>query len=57
MLRKNDDGVLSVALALEMSGKRERGRPKKQVEEETAKIGLKKEGALNRENKEMECEQ
>ena len=42
--------VLRVALDLEVSGKRKRGRPKKtwkkQVEEETEKIGLKKEDAL-----------
>ena len=51
MLRKNDDSVLRVSLDLEVSGKRKRGQPKKtwkkQVEEETEKIGLKKEGALN----------
>ena len=34
--------VLRVALDLEVSGKRKRGRPKQQVEEETEKIGLKK---------------
>ena len=47
---KNGDSVLRVALNLEVSGKRKRGRPrmtwKKQVEEETEKIGLKKEDAL-----------
>ena len=41
MLRRDDDSVLRVALNLEVSGKR-----KKQVEEETEKIGLKKEDAL-----------
>ena len=45
MLRRDDDSVLRVALNLEVSGKRKRGRPKKtwkkQVEEETEKIGLK----------------
>ena len=50
MLRRDDDNVLRVALNLEVSGKRKRGRPKKtwrkQVEEETEKIGLKKEDAL-----------
>ena len=50
MLRRDDDSVLRVALDLEVSGKRKRGRPKKtwkkQVEEETEKIGLKKEDAL-----------
>ena len=52
VLRSDDDSVLRVALNLEMSGKRKRGRPKKtwkkQVEEETEKIGLKKEDALRR---------
>ena len=51
MLRRDDDSVLRVALDLEVSGNRKRGRPKKtwkkQVEEETEKIGLKKEDALN----------
>ena len=41
-----------VALNLEVTGKRKRGRPKKtwkkQVEEETEKIGLKKEDAMKR---------
>ena len=45
MLRRDDDSVLRVALNLEVTGKRKRGRPKKtwrkQVEEETEKIGLK----------------
>ena len=49
---EDDDRVLRVALDLEVSGKRKRGRQKKtwkkQVEEETEKIGLKKEDALNR---------
>ena len=44
--------VLRVALDLEVSGKRKRGRPKKtwrkQGEEETEKIGLKKEDVLRR---------
>ena len=52
VLRRDDDSVLRVALNLEVSGKRKRGRPrktwKKQVEEETDKIGLKKEDALRR---------
>ena len=48
MLRRDDDSVLRVALDLEVSGNRKRGRPKKQVEEETEKIGLKKEDALRR---------
>ena len=50
VLRRDDDSVLRVALNLEVSGKRKRGRPKKtwrkQVEEETEKIGLKKKDAL-----------
>ena len=49
VLRSDDENVLRVALNLEVSGKRKRGRPKtwkKQVEE-TEKIGL-KEDALNR---------
>ena len=51
MLRRDDDSILRVALNLEVSGKkRKRGRPKKtwkrQVEEETQKIGLKKKNAL-----------
>ena len=51
VLRRDDDSVLRVPLDLEVSGKRNRGRPntwKKQVEEETEKIGLKKEDALRR---------
>ena len=52
VLRRDDDSVLRVALNLKVSGKRKRGRPKKtwrkQVEEETEKIGLKKEDALRR---------
>ena len=47
MLRRDDDSVLRVTLNLEVSGKRKRG-PKKQVEEETEKISLKKEDALRR---------
>ena len=49
VLRRDDDSVLRVALNLKVSGKRKRGRPrKKQMEEETEKIGLKKEDALRR---------
>ena len=52
MLRRDDESVLRVALNLEVSGKRKRGQPKKtrkkQVEEETEKIGLKKVDALRR---------
>ena len=50
VLSRDDNNVLRVALNLEVSGKRKRRRPKntwrKQVEEETKKIGLKKEDAL-----------
>ena len=50
VLRRDDHSVLRVALNLEVSGKRKRGWPKKtwkkQVEEETEKIGLKNEDAL-----------
>ena len=54
MLRRDDDSVLRVALDLEVSGNRKQ-RPlkkiwKKQCEEETEKIGLKKEDALNQTN-------
>ena len=48
VLRRDCDSVLGVALNLEVSGKKKRGRPKtrkNQVEEETEKIGLKKENA------------
>ena len=52
VLRRDDNSVLRVALNLKVTGKRKRGRPKKtwkkQVEEETEKIGLKKEDALRR---------
>ena len=51
VLRRDDDSALRVALDL-VIGKRKRGRLKKtwkkQVEEETEKIGLKKEDALRR---------
>ena len=50
VLRRNDDSALRVSLDLEVSGKRKRGRTKtwkKQVEEESEKIGL-KEDALDR---------
>ena len=50
MLRRDDDSVLRVALNLEVNDKRKRGRLKKtwkkQVEEDTEKIGLKKEDVL-----------
>ena len=50
LLKRNDNSVLRVALDLEVSGKKKRGRSEKtwikQVEKE--KIGLKKEDALNR---------
>ena len=49
VLRRGDESVLRVALGLEVTGKRKQGRPKKtwkkQVEQETEKIGLKKEDA------------
>ena len=52
VLRKDDHSVLRVTQNIEVSGKRKRGRSKKtqkkQVEEETEKIGLKKGDALNR---------
>ena len=52
VLRRDDDSVLRVALDLEVSGKRKRGRPRRprrsKLEEETEKIDLKKEDALNR---------
>ena len=50
VLRRDDDSVLRVPVDLEVRGKRKRGQPKKtwkkQVVEETEKIGLKKEDAL-----------
>ena len=50
VMRRDDDSALRVALHLEVSDKRKRGRSKKtrkkQVEEEREKIGLKKEDAL-----------
>ena len=49
-LRTDDDSVLRVALDLEVSGKRKRERLKKtwkkQVEEETEKIGLKEDALI-----------
>ena len=54
VLRRDEDtcSALRVALNLEVTGKKKRGRPKKtwkkQVEEETEKTGLKKENALRR---------
>ena len=52
VLRRDDDTALRIALDLEVSEKKKRGRPKKtwkkQEEEETEKIGLKKEDALRR---------
>ena len=51
VVRRDDDSVLRVALDLEASGKRKQGQLKKtwkkQVEEETERIGVKKEDALN----------
>ena len=55
VVRRDDDSVLRVALNLKVSGKRKQGRPrktwKKQVEEETEKIGLKKEDAMRRDKR------
>ena len=53
MLRRNDEGVLRVALNPEVSGKRKRGRLKKtwKKQMETEEIGLKKEDALNRDKR------
>ena len=52
VLRREDNSVLWVALNLEVTGRRKQGQLKKtwkkQVEEETEKIGLKKEDALRR---------
>ena len=49
VLNRNDDSVLRIALDPKVSGKRKRRRPqKKQLEEKTEKIGLKKKNALNR---------
>ena len=49
MLRRDDDNALRVALDLEMSGNRKRGPKKtwkKQMEEETEKIGLKEDAMI-----------
>ena len=52
VLRRDDNSVLRAALNLEVTGKRKQGQSKKtwkkQVEEETEKVGLKKEDALRR---------
>ena len=52
VLRKEDGHVLRRALDFEVKGRRKRGRPKKtwrkQVEEESRKVGLRKVDALNR---------
>ena len=48
VLRRDDDSVLRVALDLEMSGKRKRGRQKTWKKQVKEKIGLKKEDALRR---------
>ena len=47
MLRRDDHSVLRVALNLEVSGKRKRGRPKKTWKKQV-EVGLKKKDALNR---------
>ena len=61
VLRRDDDSVLRVALDLEVSGKRKQGRLKKtwkkQVEEETKKIGLKKDALRRDKWRDGECEQ
>ena len=55
VLRRDDDTVLRVALNLKVSGERKRGQPKKiwkkQVEEKTEMIGLKKEDAPRRDKR------
>ena len=52
MLRRNTKSVLRLALDLEVSGKRKRGRTtktrNKQVKEETEKVGLMTNVNLNR---------
>ena len=52
MLRREDDHVLRRALDFEVEGQRKKGRPKrtwkKQVEEESVKIGLRMVDALCR---------
>ena len=50
VLRRDDDSVLSVALNLEVTGEKARTTEEdlEEVEEETEKIGLKKEDALRR---------
>ena len=60
MLRRDDNSVLRVALDFQVSGERKRKRPKtrkKQMEEETEKIGLTKEDAWNRAKWKNVCEQ
>ena len=62
MLRRDDDSVLRVALDLEVSGKRKRGRPKKTwkklMEEETEKIGFEEGGYPgSKQSGETECKQ
>ena len=42
MLKRDGDSVLRIALDLEVRGKKKQGRPKRQLEEETEKIDLKK---------------
>ena len=52
VLRRDGASAFRVALDLDVSGKRKRGRPekiwKKQMKGETEKIGLKKDDGLNR---------
>ena len=50
MLRREDGHVLRMALDLEVEGQRKKGRPKRtrkeQVEEESVKVGLRREDAF-----------
>ena len=52
VLRREDDHVLRRALDFEVDGQRKKGRPKRtwkrQVEEESVKVGLRREDALCR---------
>ena len=52
VLRREDGHILRMALDFEVEGQRKKGRPKrtwkKQVEEDSAKVGLRREDALCR---------
>ena len=54
MLRREDGHILRRALDLEVEGQRKKGRPKKtwkkEVEEESRKVGLRRKDALCRSN-------